>query len=354
MDRQELGICEFFRDFWWWFRALRFTVLVCAEVTWEIPVKFLFVNRGNVCHLLLGKDYLWSYPQDTSNVGPSRHVWAVHEDNVSFGGFQKVPGLIMGWAHVDVENVDLFPFLNVWELPGLLEVFCSFFEVKIIAVSVWEAWSLHWTFWSNSLSTPLGIIDHLHLMDVLARVAVPEFVMAVLLPPLTIKARQWCFCVNFRRWAGPRNWSESHALIVHGACKELVTCCIFIGKGALCGAVLEFQLSYRCVVVIKWNATFLAETLFDEVRIDNCFSCWCWAMFQTALHVDLIWVRLPCHGRCLIQEWNGSFEMSHMGCTHGYGGEDRENGNVCVWTHLFYILNIKIIIVFGKIAFKWH
>jgi len=300
LDWQEFGSCEFFRDFWWWFCALRFTVLICTEVTWEVPVKFSFVNFGDVDHLLVGEYYLWSYPQYTSNVGPTGHVWAIYEDNVSFGSFQKVPGLVMGWTHVDVENVNLFPFLNVWELPGLLEVFGSFFEVKIIAVSVWEAWSLHWTFGSNSLSTPLGIIDQFHLMNVLAWIAVPKFVMTVLLPPLTIKARQWCLGVNFRCWTSPVNWSKSHAISVHGACEEFITSFIFVGKGALGGAVLELKFSLRCIIVIKWNATFLAYTLSNECWIGKCFSCRQWAMFSYAFHVNFIWVWLPCHGRSFI------------------------------------------------------
>lgn len=39
-------------------------------------------------------------------------------------------------ADVGVEDVDWLPFLWVWKLPGLLEVFGAVFEEEVVAVLV--------------------------------------------------------------------------------------------------------------------------------------------------------------------------------------------------------------------------
>lgn len=108
-------------------------------------------------------------------------------DYISVSGFQNVPSFIVGCTYVGVENINGFTFLNIWELPGLFIVFSTFFQEKVVAVCVGEAWSLNWAFRSNSLGAELGIVYNFHLMDMLAWVAVPKGIVTVLLPPLTIE-----------------------------------------------------------------------------------------------------------------------------------------------------------------------
>ena len=106
-------------------------------------------------------------------------------------------------------------------MPGLLEVFGTFFEVKIIGVGVREAWSLNWSIWANSLSAPFGIVNHLLLVNVLAIVAIPERVVAILLPPLTIKIRELGVYSWLWLWANSWNWSKGNASVFHCATKEV-------------------------------------------------------------------------------------------------------------------------------------
>lgn len=41
--------------------------------------------------------------------------------------------------------------------------------------------------WTNRFGAPFFVIDHLKLVNMLAWIAVPEGVFAILLPPLTLK-----------------------------------------------------------------------------------------------------------------------------------------------------------------------
>ena len=92
-------------------------------------------------------------------------------------------------------------------------------------------------------------------MDVLARVAVPEGVLAKLLPPFTLKTLKgttWLDC-GFKSsdWASHIDWSESDAVMVHCAGHQVVHSLRLVGQRALGGAVLILELSGACVVVVE-------------------------------------------------------------------------------------------------------
>jgi hypothetical protein len=79
-----------------WFGALFFIVMILAEIFWEVPVHFLLVDFRDLSSFCLGKNMLWSNPENRSNVGPSTHVRAVNKNDVLLGGLKKIPGFIMG------------------------------------------------------------------------------------------------------------------------------------------------------------------------------------------------------------------------------------------------------------------
>ena len=144
---------------------------------------------------------MWFDPKDTSDVGPSAHVGAVNQDDVVIGRVKEVPCLVVGGSHVGVEDVDWLSLVDVWKLPGLFEVLGSLVQVKVITVGVGEARSFDWSIRSDCLSAPLIIIDNFHGMNVLAVIAIPEWVLTVLLPPFSIEVREMSLESWFWFWA---------------------------------------------------------------------------------------------------------------------------------------------------------
>jgi hypothetical protein len=132
----------------------------------------------------------------------------------------------------------------------LLEVFGTFVEEEIITVLIAEAWSFNRTIWTNGFSTKFSVVYKVHLVDVLAWIAIPKLVVSVLLPPLTVKTGKRGLWVNFWVWAVSWNWSESDTFVVHGAGKEFITGIVFISEGAFGGAVLVVEFHWGGIVVV--------------------------------------------------------------------------------------------------------
>lgn len=123
----------------------------------------------------------------------------------------------MEGANIFVPNINSFTFLDVWKLPGLLEVLGSFFQEEVITVGIAVAWSLYWSIWAGSFSAEFRIIVDIHFVNVLAWVAIPELVMSILLPPLTVKTGKGGLWVDIYLRAGSWNWSKSNTLSIHSA-----------------------------------------------------------------------------------------------------------------------------------------
>ena len=65
-----------------WTVTLIVTMLVVAEVVWEVPVKLFLVDICNDRMFIVSKDVIWSDPQDAADIGPAGHVAAVDEDDI--------------------------------------------------------------------------------------------------------------------------------------------------------------------------------------------------------------------------------------------------------------------------------
>ena len=207
---------------------------------------------------------------------------------------QDVPSLIMGRAHVLVEDVDWFSWLDVRELPRLLEVLGAFDSVEVIRVGIAPAWGLNWTIWALGLCAPVGVIDQLHIVNVLARVAVPKGVLAKLLPPFTCEAREraaWLnCCFKLLNWACDVDGSEGDAVVVHGAGHKVVHGFGLVGEGALGSAVLVLELAFAGIVVVKVVAAEFAVGLAVEVRVDHDGGDFERAVSCHTAHVHLVGV----------------------------------------------------------------
>lgn len=159
----------------------------------------------------------------------------------------------------------------------MLEVLGSFVEEEVITVLIAEAWGFNWTIWTNGFSTEFSVVNKVHLVDVLAWIAIPKLVSSVLLPPFTVKTSKGSLWVNFRFWAVSWNWSESDTLVVHGAGKEFITGIVLISESAFGGAVLVVEFHWSSVVVVIWVASVLAPCLLHEGWINHSFGHLKWA-----------------------------------------------------------------------------
>ena len=93
----------------------------------------------------------------------------------------------MGRSHIEVEDVNWITLWGSRKLPGLLEVLSTLLEIEVIRVGVGVTWSLDWSIWAGCLGTPVSVVDFFLFMNVLAIIAIPKWIVAVLLPPLTIE-----------------------------------------------------------------------------------------------------------------------------------------------------------------------
>ena len=56
-------------------------VKIIAEIVWIFPSKSIHVNFGDFLGVGIGEGVLRLYPENGSNVGPSRHVATVNKDH---------------------------------------------------------------------------------------------------------------------------------------------------------------------------------------------------------------------------------------------------------------------------------
>jgi len=144
----------------------------------------------------------------------------------------------MSGSHIEVEDVNWFTLWGSRKLPGLLEVLGTLLEIEVIRVGVGVAWSLDWSMWADCLGTPFVVVDFFLFMNVLAIIAIPKWVVAVLLPPLTIEVRELGINSWFWLWANSWDWSKRYATLLHGATEEIFSGLGVVSKCALGGAVL--------------------------------------------------------------------------------------------------------------------
>lgn len=130
---------------------------------------------------------------------------------------------------------------------------------QIVAVVIRPAWGLNWAIWTASLSTPIRIVDNLHFVDMLAWIAVPKGILAIMLPPFSFKTSYRAFWVNFRSWASSFDLGESKALVFHGAAHEIVNLWSLVCERAFSGAVLVLKLHVTGIVVIERIASLLTN-----------------------------------------------------------------------------------------------
>lgn len=196
---------------------------------------------------------VWSDPKNGADVCPAAHVRAVHQDDVFFLGIEEIPGFVMGRSHIEIENVNWFSCWNVsWQLPGLLEVFGTFHEVKIITVGVGDTWGFDWSIWAPViLGAPLAIVNNLLFVDVLAIVTIPEFVVAILLPPFSVQIGKFSVYSWLRFWTFPWNIGELNTSVFHIASEEISSGLGIVGKSTLGGTVLVVELHWSVISVVQ-------------------------------------------------------------------------------------------------------
>lgn len=93
----------------------------------------------------------------------------------------------MSTSLISVLNWDWLSFLNgSRKLPDLSEILGASLSEKVIRVLVVPARGREWfQVFADVLLTECGFISHKHFVNVLAWIAVPQGVLAILLPPLT-------------------------------------------------------------------------------------------------------------------------------------------------------------------------
>ena len=268
-----------------WCSALRISVNIAAEFFWEVPVHLSFIDSLDWSHFAIGQSVIWFNPKNTSNIGPSTHVWAVDQNDVVCSWIKKIPSLIMVGSHVLVEDVDWFTLFCLWELPGLLEVLGSFVQIKIITIGIWVARSFNWSIKSFCLTTPSIIVNNFHCMNMLAIVAVPKCVLTVLLPPFSIQIRNVSFSSWFWFWASWIDLSKVNTLIFHRASEENISCWWVISKSALGCAVLVVKFHRSSVIVVIWVARVLAPCHFHKDWINNSLRHWKRTVLKNTSHI---------------------------------------------------------------------
>lgn len=89
---------------------------------------------------------------------------------------------------ISVFNWNWLSFLNgSGKFPDLSEVLGSSLSEQVITVLVVPARGRQWfQVFTNVLLTEFVIIAHIHFVNVLAWVAVPQGILAILLPPFTL------------------------------------------------------------------------------------------------------------------------------------------------------------------------
>lgn len=100
-------------------------------------------------------------------------------------------------------------------MPGLLEVLGSFLKIEVITVGIRDAWSFDWSIRAVCLGTPFVVVNYFLFVDVLTIIAVPKWVVAVLLPPLTVQIGQLGVGIWLWFWTVSFNWSKDNALLIH-------------------------------------------------------------------------------------------------------------------------------------------
>jgi len=247
-------------------------VFVVAEII-IFPSDLLLVDLGDITVFGVGKVVARAHPHDATNIRPTHHVRAINEEDILIRGLEKVPSLIVQAAHVGVVDINRFALLDVWELPSLAIVFRGAVnDVQVIAVGVRPAGRLNWALRADGLGTPLAIINEVHGVDVLAIIAVPERVLAAVLPPLPFEACERGIWIDLWERTLPGDRREMNAFVVHSAREELVTYRRLVGDSTRCSAILEVEF-FRCGVSFEhFVATLLTHRALPEVRVHGCLG----------------------------------------------------------------------------------